>query len=75
MKLLCTEKQMEREIERRLTEADKWRWMNERTERLSRDLDEVRNELWQLRVKVDPEFQSPVNPGCVRGDIPCAPAP
>ena len=70
---LYTKKQMEKEFERRMSEADRWRWMEDRLERLGREISEVHDELWRLRQKVDPEFRAGLTPTC--GSDCCTPGP
>ena len=62
--MLYTKKQMERECERRMAEYDENRWRAERMEALGRRIDKIECELFELRMKVDPEFKVRNVPVC-----------
>lgn len=71
--LLYTKKQMEKEVERRMMEFDQQRWLDNRLREMDRQIDDLAKEVWELRVKLDPEFKARMTPTC--GSNCCTPAP
>ena len=64
--MLYTKKQMEREVDRRMMEFDKQRWIDNRFRDMGNQIDDLAKEVWELRMKVDPEFKARMTPttGC-----------
>lgn len=67
--MLYTKKQLEREVDRRMMEFDKQRWLDNRLREMDRQIDDLAKEVWDLRVKLDPEFKARMTP--TRGDTCC----
>ena len=72
--MIWTRKQFEREMERRMIEADRERWQNERIDRMQRQIDDLREQLFDLRIQLDPDFQKKHTPVC-GSETTCCPAP
>ena len=71
--LLYTKKQMEKEVDRRMMEFDQQRWLDNRLREMDRQIDDLAKEVWELRVKLDPEYMARITPTC--GSNCCAPGP
>ena len=67
--LLYTKKQMEKEVDRRMMEFDEKRWLENRLREMDRHIDDLAKEIWDLRMKLDPEFKARMTPTC--GDTCC----
>ena len=72
--MIWTRKQFEREVERRMIEADRERWQNERLDRMQKQIDDLREQLYNLRMQCDPDFQKKHTPVC-GSETTCCPAP
>lgn len=64
MAMLYTKKQMEREVERRMIEFDHQHWLDNRLREMDRQIDGLAKDIWDLRVKLDPEFKARMTPTC-----------